>query len=183
MPCPYGLSRRCNNMDEDRENKDQQPDRLTGPHQFRMESWISCAPFERLLHITIAQAEDGHATLTMPFLIDFAQGGGLLHGGALVSLADTAVVMAIKSLLPPQTHFATIALETKFLYPVRQGIVTARARVENRSGRILEGKATLYDETERPVIDFSSTFKIAKDALIRGVSFEDGGGHDSSGDL
>ncbi|NIP52626.1 MAG: PaaI family thioesterase, partial [Phycisphaerae bacterium] len=62
------------------------------------------------------------------FLIDFAQGGGLMHGGALVSLADTAVVMAIKSIVPPQTHFATISLQTKFLHPVKKGIVTARAR-------------------------------------------------------
>ncbi len=64
-----------------------------------MESWISRAPFERLLHMEIVAAADGAATLTMPFLIDFAQGAGLLHGGALVSLADTAVAMAIKT--PP----------------------------------------------------------------------------------
>ena len=75
-------------------------DRYTGPHTFDMEGWISCAPFERLLHMEIVEASDGRATLTMPFLIDFAQGAGLLHGGALVSLADTAVVMAIKSLAP-----------------------------------------------------------------------------------
>ena len=62
-------------------------DRYTGPHKFDMKGWISCAPFERLLHMEIVEASDGRATLTMPFLIDFAQGAGLLHGGALVSLA------------------------------------------------------------------------------------------------
>jgi acyl-CoA thioesterase len=72
----------------------------TGPHRFHMEGWISCAPFERLLRMQIVEAKNGRATLTMPFLLDFAQGAGLMHGGALVSLADTAVVMAIKSLLP-----------------------------------------------------------------------------------
>nr|MBL0716281.1 PaaI family thioesterase [Desulfobacterales bacterium] len=77
-----------------------------------MDKWISCAPFEKLLHIEIIEAADGKAVLQMPFLIDFAQGAGLMHGGALVSLADTAVVMAIKSIVPPQTHFATVALKT-----------------------------------------------------------------------
>lgn len=144
----------------------------TGPHQFRMDRWISCAPYERLLHIRIVEAADGLATLTMPFLIDFAQGGGLLHGGALVSLADTAVVMAIKSIVPPQTHFATISMETKFLYPVKQGIVTAKARVVKREGETLRGEATLYNEAERPVMEFSSTFKIAKDTKIRDISYE-----------
>ena len=146
--------------------------RATGPHTFGMEGWISCAPFERLLHMEIVEASEGRATLTMPFLIDFAQGGGLLHGGALVSLADTAVVMAIKSLVPPQTHFATISLETKFLYPVRQGIVTARARVLEREERTLRGEATVYNEDERPVLAFQSTFKIAKDSVIKGIRFD-----------
>lgn len=143
----------------------------TGPHQFHMDGWISCAPFERLLHIKIVEASDGQATLTMPFLIDLAQGAGLMHGGALVSLADTAVVMAIKSLVQPYSHFATISLESKFLYPVKKGIVSAKAQVFHREGESLHGRATVYDEENRPVMKFSSTFKIAKNARIRGISF------------
>jgi len=144
----------------------------TGPHKFTMRGWISRAPFERLLNITIVEAAAGRAVLEMPFLIDYAQGGGLMHGGALVSLADTAVVMAIKTLVPPGSHFATIALETKYLLPVKQGIVTARAGVLERDGRILKGAATVYDERERAVMEFSSTFKIARDATIKGIIFE-----------
>ena len=146
--------------------------KATGPHKFKMEAWISCAPFERLLNMTIVEASDGMATLTMPFFMDFAQGGGLMHGGALVSLADTAVVMAIKSLVPPQTHFATISLESRFLYPVKKGIVTAKARVVDRKADTLRGQATVYDEGEKPVMEFSSVFKIAKDARIKGISYE-----------
>jgi acyl-CoA thioesterase len=145
----------------------------TGPHQFQMESWISRAPFERLLHIEIVDAADGRATLTMPFLVDFAQGAGLMHGGALVSLADTAVVMAIKSILPPQTHFATTALEAKFLRPVTQGIVTAEAQVVSQEGRTLRGQVTIYDEEQRAVLEFSSIFKIARESSVKGVTFRD----------
>ena len=146
---------------------------LTGPHKFEMESWISCAPFERLLNMKIVEAIGGRATLTMPFFVDFAQGGGLMHGGALVSLADTAVVMAIKSIIDPQTHFATISLETRFLYPVKQGIVTARARVTEQKERILHGEATVYNDAERSVLAFTSTFKMAKDKKIKNIDFQD----------
>lgn len=146
----------------------------TGPHHFEMEGWISCAPFERLLNITILHASKGRATLIMPFYIDYAQGGGLLHGGALVSLADTAVVMAIKSLIPPQSHFATITLEAKYLLPVSQGIVTAEAEVIEREGRVLKGHAVIYDDRQRAVMEFSSTFKMAADSRIRGITFKDG---------
>jgi uncharacterized protein (TIGR00369 family) len=138
-----------------------------------MKEWISCAPFEQLLNMDIVEAKNGIATLKMPFFIDLAQGAGLMHGGALVSLADTAVVMAIKSIVSPQTHFATISLDTKFLYPVKQGTVTAKAKVTSHEGNILKGHAFVYNEDQRAVIEFSSTFKIAKDAEIKNITFAD----------
>jgi len=138
-----------------------------------MDGWISCAPFERLLSMEIVEAFDGQAILKMPFLIDYAQGGGLMHGGALVSLADTAVVMAIKTLIPAESHFATILCQAQFLLPVKQGAVTAKAKVVERQGRTLKGRATVYDDEERAVMEFSSTFKIARDTTIKGVIFKD----------
>lgn len=153
-------------------------EQYTGPHQFHMDAWISCAPFERLLSMTIEEASGGKAALTMPFFFELAQGAGLMHGGALVSLADTAVVMAIKSLVAPGTHFATISLETKFLYPVKQGMVTAKAQITEKEGRIVKGRAIVYNDERRPVMEFSSIFKIAKDAQIKGISFGGGGAHD-----
>jgi acyl-CoA thioesterase len=144
----------------------------TGPHEVQMESWISCAPFERLLNMTIVKAENGRAVLTMPVLYDFVQGGGLLHGGALVSLADTAVAMAIKSILPPKTHFGTISMESKFIGPVRKGIITASARAEVLEDRALKGKATIFDEEQKAVMVFTSIFKVARNAGIKGVTFK-----------
>jgi uncharacterized protein (TIGR00369 family) len=139
-----------------------------------MEGWISCAPFERLLRMDILEALNGRAVLTMPFLIDYAQGAGLMHGGALVSLADTAVVMAIKSILPSGTHFATISLMSKFLYPVKCGIVTAVAEVLQPEERTLSGRATVYNDKKKEVLEFESVFKIAKDASIKGVKITPG---------
>jgi uncharacterized protein (TIGR00369 family) len=137
-----------------------------------MEGWVSCAPFERLLNITIHEAAKGRAVLTMPFFMEYAQGGGLMHGGAMVSLADTAVVMAIKSIIPPFSHFATIALEAEYFLPVKKGIVTAEARVVHREGRILKGEACLFDDEQRMVMKFTSTFKMAADARIKGITFK-----------
>lgn len=143
---------------------DEKENRGTGPHQVKLEKWIDCAPFERLLNLNIVEAADGRAVLNMPFLYEYAQGAGLMHGGALVTLADTAVVMAIKSLLPPGTHFATIRMANEFLYPVTQGVVTAEARVSRREGRIIEGSAVVRNGDGREVMRFSSEFKLAKGA-------------------
>lgn len=155
------------------EKHDPQSGKSTGPHSFAMKAWISCAPFERLLNMEIVEAAEGRAVLTMPFYIDLAQGGGLMHGGALASLADTSVVMAIKSIIAPLSHFATTDIEAKYLAPVKKGIVTARAHVYHREGRILKGKATIFDDENRPVMEFTSTFKLARDTTIHGVEFAD----------
>jgi acyl-CoA thioesterase len=142
---------------------------LTGPHTITGRPWIDPAHFGRLLHMKIVASRDGASVLTMPFLIDFAQGNGLMHGGALVSLADTAVVMAIKSLVPPGTHFATTSIETKFLYPVKSGVVTARARVTAKRQTRFYGRATLFNNDNRPVMEFQATFRLAKRQADRKV--------------
>jgi uncharacterized protein (TIGR00369 family) len=134
----------------------------TIPHSIPMDKWIDCAPFERLLKIEIVDAADGRAMLRMPFVSEFAQDAGVMHGGALVSLADTAVVIAVKSLLPPGTHFDTTEIQSKFISPVQKGIVTAKAKILRPIGPVSYGSATVFDDREHPVLDLTSVFRIAE---------------------
>ncbi len=136
--------------------------------QFELEGWLDTAPFEQLLGLSIERAQGGEAVLSVPFTLKLAQGAGLMHGGALTALADTAVAMAIKSLLPEGTHFATTEIRLTFSAPVNQGRVTARARVRGPEGRTFYGEATLSDEQGREVASFCSVFRVA-----RGQGFED----------
>ncbi|MDF1525952.1 MAG: PaaI family thioesterase [bacterium] len=70
------------------------------PLPFDFNGWVELAPFEQTLGMKIESSGDGKATLTMPFTVKLAQGKGLLHGGAITALADTAAAMGIKTLLP-----------------------------------------------------------------------------------
>ncbi len=142
--------------------------RKKGESQFELEGWIDTAPFEDLVGLSIEKAEGGRAILSLSFVVHLAQGGGLLHGGALTTLADTAVAMAIKSLLPAGTLFATTELTTRFLAPVTEGRVTAMASVREPEGRTIRGEAVIIDEEGREVAHFSSIFRVA-----RGQGFED----------
>ncbi len=135
--------------------------------QFRLSQWIARAPFEQLCELEIVSAVDGEALLRMPFKVKHAQGGGLLHGGALTTLADTAVAMAIKSKVPEGTRFATIDLTTRFLAPVRCGTVEARARISLWEGRDLEGEARITDEAGQVVAEFTSRFRLAREDAER----------------
>ncbi|HSL61801.1 MAG TPA: PaaI family thioesterase [Desulfotignum sp.] len=139
---------------------------FTGPHQVTLEKWISCAPFEKLLGLDIVEAKDGRSCLTMPFVYQLAQGQGMAHGGAIVTLADTAVAMAIKSLLPPDSRFGTISLNAEFLAPVTQGVLTARAQVTVLENRQLQGNAEVTDDDGRPVMRFSAMFKLGREVTL-----------------
>lgn len=130
--------------------------------QFELRGWVDTAPFEDLLAIDIEEAQRGRAVLSLPFKVKYAQGGGFLHGGALTTLADTAVAMAIKGLLPEGTVFATTELTTRFLAPVKEGRVTATATVTGPEGRSFHGEATVTDASGREVARFSSVFRVAR---------------------
>lgn len=139
---------------------------FTGPHQIRLKRWISSAPFEKLLGINITAAENGTAVLTMPFVESLAQGGGLMHGGAIVTLADTAVAMAIKSKLPPDSRFGTISINAEFLKPVIKGTLTARAETRFLKNRQVKGTSVVHDEEENRIMAFTAMFKLARDVDI-----------------
>jgi len=55
------------------------------------------APFEKYLRIKIIKAKDGYAKVKMPYRKEFTNPHGSIHGGAIASLADTAMAVAIFS--------------------------------------------------------------------------------------
>jgi len=132
------------------------------PRPFELPGWIACAPFEEYLGMRIEEAKEGKAVLTMPFRVKLAQGMGLLHGGAVTALADTAVAMAIKSMLPEGTHFVTTELTLKFHAPVHGGIVRAAAEAVMENERTIRGMAEVFDGSGVKAATFTSIFRIKK---------------------
>lgn len=135
-----------------------------GELPFTLDTWVALAPFERLLGMKIESAENGEAILTMLFTVKLAQGAGLLHGGAITTLADTAAAMAIKTLLPEGTHFATVSLQTHFLAPVCEGEVRVVARAEPSADqeRVYVSSVDVLSGDGRVAATFESIFKIAR---------------------
>lgn len=130
--------------------------------QFVLEGWIDSSPFEALLGLRVERAADGQARLTMPFTVKLCNGGGVMHGGAMTTLADTAVAMAVKSLLPPGTVFATTELTMEFIAPVRAGQVTALASVSSMGERLFRGNCDLCGEEGELYARLTSLFKVAR---------------------
>jgi len=138
----------------------EQPMPKQGAPPFALPCWIARAPFEEYLGMKIEEAADGRAVLSMPFAVKLAQGKGLMHGGAITALADTAVAMAIKSLLPEGSHFVTTELSLKFHAPVKSGGVRAVAAAARLDDRTLRGDAEVFDDAGVKTATFSSLFRV-----------------------
>jgi uncharacterized protein (TIGR00369 family) len=133
------------------------------PLPFSLPAWIALAPFEEYLGMRIEESAGGKATLSMPFRAVHCQGAGLMHGGAVVSLADTALAIAIKTLLPEGTHFATIDMSLKFHAPVRWGVVTAVAVVKEKTENDISGEVDILTEEGIKAATFKAVFRIRQD--------------------
>jgi acyl-CoA thioesterase len=130
---------------------------------FTLPEWIALAPFEEYLGMRIDEAGEGRAVLSMPFRAAHCQGVGLMHGGAVVALADTSLAIAIKTLLPEGTHFATIKMELVFHAPVRWGTLQAHASVRERNERDIMGEVEIITEDGTKAATFMATFRVKRD--------------------
>ncbi len=133
------------------------------PLPFSLPGWIALAPFEEYLGMRIDETGDGHAVLSMPFMVVHCQGAGLMHGGAVVSLADTALAIAIKTILQEGTHFATIDMSLQFHAPVRWGTVRAVATVTERSEKDIRGEVAVLTEEGVRAATFQAVFRIKRE--------------------
>lgn len=129
---------------------------------FSLPGWIVCAPFEEYLGMKVESAAGGKATLSMTFRVKHAQGKGLMHGGAVTALADTAVAMAVKSLLPEGTHFVTTEFCLKFHAPLRGGVVRAEAHTSWLDERNLDGVAEIYAADGTKTATFIAKFRVKR---------------------
>jgi len=78
-------------------------------------------------------------------------GGGILHGGVLMSFADSLGAAVAYVGLPPGARTATITSTTQMFRPVSAGDVRAVAETLHRGRTTVTVRTSLYDEAERLV--------------------------------
>jgi acyl-CoA thioesterase len=101
--------------------------------------------FPRLLGIEIDSIENGTARLSVEVTEKLLQLAGVMHGGAIATLIDTAVAMAIVSVSEPHSKFTTVELKVNYLRPLKEGRVVAEARLIQNGRRIVVAECDVFD--------------------------------------
>jgi uncharacterized protein (TIGR00369 family) len=99
-------------------------------------------PFASLLGIEVVAASSDEVRARLSWDESRCTAGGILHGGALMGLADSAGGLCAYLNLPAGASTATIESKTNFFRPVAQGHVEATSRV------LHQGRTTIVIETE-----------------------------------
>jgi uncharacterized protein (TIGR00369 family) len=131
--------------------------RLPTPEQIR-----ETMPFARLIGVELIEAAPQVVRGRMPWSTDRCTAGGLLHGGALMALADSCGgACAFLNLPEGAVATATIESKTNFLRPVREGAVTATTRP------LHGGRTLLVLETEIAAEDGALVAKVTQTQTFR----------------
>lgn len=90
----------------------------------------------------------------------FANPAGVLHGGVLMGLADSAMGLTVTGLLAEGQAGTNTDLQMRFLRPTKHGRLTATARVVRRGRRTLVLECDVADAAGKLVARASSSFLV-----------------------
>jgi uncharacterized protein (TIGR00369 family) len=116
-------------------------------------------PYIRLLRMRFIAVSDGSATFEMPATSELYNPNNVVHGGALASLADSAMGFAVFSTLLPGENFTTAELHVNFLKAVTadSGMLRSIGRVVHRGQQIAVAEAEILDQQNERIARASST--------------------------
>ncbi len=108
-------------------------------------------PFATKLGIEIDAAAAELVTGRLAWAPDLCTTAGIMHGGALISLADSLGGVCAYLNLPPGAGTATISSSTNMLRAVREGEVVGESRPLHAGRSVIVVRTELRDQSSRLV--------------------------------
>ena len=102
-------------------------------------------PYWATLGIELLEVGGGRAVMAVEFAPQHLQ-SGVMHGGVIASLVDSACACAAISRLAPGAYATSVNLQIAFVKPVTEGRIVARAECLKAGRRILFAEARVTDE-------------------------------------
>jgi acyl-CoA thioesterase len=117
-------------------------------------------PLATLLGIRPEVFGEGRARFALTLRDDHLNPYGVVHGGVVYSLADTAMGGALVTRLEPGERCATVEIKINYLAAATEGALAAEAVVVERTKRIGVIEARVFGDGDRLVALATGTFYI-----------------------
>lgn len=122
-----------------------------------MADLVATIPFAAELGIEVSSAEPGEARGSLEWRAELCTASGVMHGGALITLADTLGAICAFLNLPEGAGTATIESKTNLFRAVREGRVDGTSRPLHVGRSFIVVQTDLADSESRPVAIVTQT--------------------------
>jgi len=109
------------------------------------------SPFFRHLQLEFLEAAEGIGRLALKVQPFHLNTQGIVQGGVLSSLADTAALLAIGTKLSLGQRPRTVQMDIHFLAPAQKGTLTAVGRIAKMGSLVSVSDVEIQDETGKTV--------------------------------
>jgi 1,4-dihydroxy-2-naphthoyl-CoA hydrolase len=122
-----------------------------------LDGLVALMPFAAGLGLRLEEASADRVVAILPWSPSLCTTAGILHGGALMSLADTAGALVAFLGLADGQSTATISSSTQLFCPVSAGSGRAEALPLHRGRTTVTAQTSMYDSADRLVAQTTQT--------------------------
>ena len=119
------------------------------------------SPYFQHLNMALTEIGKGSAKMKMEIGPHHSNIEGVVHGGAVASLADQAAMRAVQTLLEDGRKGRTIQMEMHYLAPAKGGCLLAEGRVKKLGRSVAFSDAEIRDEDGTTVALARCTIMVA----------------------
>ena len=135
------------------------PQRLT-----RAREAFAAVPYAKFLGLQLGELHEGQVSISLDIREELKQNQGVVHGGAIASLIDTASAFALLTQIEVDEKVTTTDLTIHYLRPAISGRLTATARIIRGGRRLFVLSVEVHDVQNALVATAVTTYiKIDKD--------------------
>ena len=116
-----------------------------------LEGRFPAAPISRVLGFALVEVEEGRAVFAVQPAEHHYNPIGLVHGGLLATVLDSAMGCAVHSTLATGGAYTTLEIKVNFTRPVRMdsGLLRCEARIVHRGKQTATAEGVVRDERGR----------------------------------
>jgi uncharacterized protein (TIGR00369 family) len=115
------------------------------------EELLASMPHAAAIGVLLEKAAAEEVRGSLPWSPERCTAGGVLHGGALMALADSVGAACAYLNLPEGAGTSTVESSTRFFRAAREGTVRATARVVHAGRSLITVETSLTDDRDRLV--------------------------------
>jgi uncharacterized protein (TIGR00369 family) len=123
---------------------------------------VARSEFHRWAGIELVRAEPGEVEIALGAEAHHLNLLGTVHGGMIATVADTAMGLAVRTRLEPDTTQVTGQLDVHYLAPGRAGRIVGIGRALKSGRQMGYAEAEVLDERSRTLARASATFIVLR---------------------